>query len=202
LRLPREVAGIRIPDSRVAQEAADQAYAESPPFLFNHSMRVFAFGSVYARSAGWRSDEEVAFTAAALHDRGLLAAQDDPSRTFEAAGADFAKAFALARGLSEDRAEIIRLAIGRHTTPGAANGRSDAVAMTQIGAGHDVGFACIAMTEAEQAAILDAFPRLNFRPAFRELLTGYNMRHPHGAGENNWINLFVAGNDPGPCIAD
>lgn len=202
LQLPLEVAGIRIPDSKAARDAAELAYSESPPFLFNHGMRVFAFGSVHARNNGWERDEEAAFVAAALHDLGLLPPYDDPAKTFEAAGADCAKTFALERGLSESRSETVRLAIARHTTPGASRGRTDAVAIIQIGAGHDVGFGCIAMTHSDRDAILNAFPRLGFRQAFRNSLEEYSKRHPEGAGENKWVNGFLAGPDPGPCIMD
>jgi hypothetical protein len=49
LRLPKDIVGIPIPDSKLAREAADLAYAESPRFLFNHCMRVFAFSSFIAK---------------------------------------------------------------------------------------------------------------------------------------------------------
>ena len=48
LALPREVAGIAIPRSAYALRAAAFAQQGQPDFLFNHCLRTFVFGALYA----------------------------------------------------------------------------------------------------------------------------------------------------------
>jgi hypothetical protein len=142
LRLPEEIVGTPIPDSKLARDAADLAYAESPLFLFNHCMRVFAFSSFVAKAEKWDWDAEAVFVASTLHDLGLLEKFDDPSKTFEATGGDFAKSFAIDHKFSEMRAEVIRLGIARHTTRGTLDD-PPSIAMVRLGAGLDVfGLGC------------------------------------------------------------
>jgi HD domain len=189
LQLPNAVAGIRIPDSRLARDAAQRAYDESPLFLFNHCMRSFAFASVLARGSGWNWDAEVVFVAAALHDLGLLPEHHDAFKTFEAAGADLARGFAVAHGMAEPKADWVRDGIALHTTSGGKSPVHE-VAMINMGTGLDVlGSArwCDKLPAAARTEILAAFPRLSFSREFRQTLEDYKNRHPGDAGEGNWI---------------
>jgi hypothetical protein len=129
----------------------------------------------------------------------LLENFHDASKTFEAAGADFARSFAIDRKLSEDRAESIQRGIAHHTTLGA-RGDPVNVAMIRIGAGLDVfGFDCEKITSEARKAILENFPRLAFKQAFRVSLAAYKQRHPGPAGERDWIAGFLLDQDNDRC---
>ena len=43
------IAGIRIPDSKIAREATDLLREHGTPLLYAHSLRVFLFGSLRGR---------------------------------------------------------------------------------------------------------------------------------------------------------
>jgi hypothetical protein len=201
LRLPKEIAGVRFPDSKLAREAAERSYAESPRFLFNHCMRVFAFSGFIANKDQKHWDAEVVFAAAALHDMGLLKAYHDANKTFEAVGADFARSFALKRGMPAGEADQVSDGIARHTTKGSAADPLN-VFMIKMGAGLDVfGFGCGEVSLEARAQILKEFPRLDFEHAFRVTLDVYKRRHaPRDAGEDNWIGKLADGPLNNPCL--
>src|SRR5271169_6123146 len=100
--LPREIAGVRIPDSALSQKAVDLAFRVSPPVVWTHVMRTFVFGGLVAQAQKLRYDEELFFLSAVLHDLGLVAEFRGQDR-FEVVGADAADAFLKEQGLSEDR---------------------------------------------------------------------------------------------------
>jgi hypothetical protein len=170
LVLPQEIAGTRIPDSKLARDAADYAYGESPLFLFNHCMRAFALSALFAKIQQWSWDEEVVFVASALHDMALLPNFDRPDRTFESAGAAYAEEFATARGMSDVRARVVHDGIARHTVLGEPTD-APSVAMIKIGAGFDVfGIGCGKLSRVDVSSITHAFPRLEFARSFPALL--------------------------------
>jgi hypothetical protein len=47
----QEVAGIKIPDSRLAKDAADILREHGDKLLWNHSNRVFLFGAVNGKKS-------------------------------------------------------------------------------------------------------------------------------------------------------
>ena len=56
---PATVAGGRIVDSEIARTATALARAASPPYLFNHAVRTFLFGSLIGRALALKWDDEV-----------------------------------------------------------------------------------------------------------------------------------------------
>jgi hypothetical protein len=98
--LPTEVAGITIPRSRIAVLAAQFARRSCPEYLFNHCMRTFLFGALALQRQGLAYNADEAFTAAALHDLGLLPAFASASQGFEVDGANAAEKFARNNGLN------------------------------------------------------------------------------------------------------
>ena len=48
------IAGIRIPDSKLAREATGLLREHGTPLLYAHSLRVFLFGSLRGRHRGLR----------------------------------------------------------------------------------------------------------------------------------------------------
>jgi hypothetical protein len=65
------IAGIRIPDSKLAREATDLLREHGTPLLFAHSLRVFLFGSLRGRHRGLQVDHELLYVGAVFHDFGL-----------------------------------------------------------------------------------------------------------------------------------
>ncbi|MBN9364902.1 MULTISPECIES: HD domain-containing protein [unclassified Devosia] len=193
--------GIRLPDSPAAREALQLATQQMPPSLLNHCIRTFVWASWAADRAGWSYDAEVAFVAAVLHDIGLLQPYEVAGHSFEAAGGDFARGWALARPALAARAGDIGQAIALHTTPGTALNPIREIAMVQVGAGVDLfGYKPYdELTPAQIEAVLTERPRLGFNTGFRSLAAGHVTRHGEPAGENNWLVGFLDGSsDDGP----
>ena len=67
--LPREIAGIRIPDTALAKKALDLSFRVSPAVVHAHALRTFVFGALVGQAQKLRPyDEELFFLAAVLHD--------------------------------------------------------------------------------------------------------------------------------------
>jgi HD domain len=171
ITLPREIAGIRLPDSALAQKAVDLAYRVSPPVVWTHVVRTFVFGALVGQAQNLRYDEELFFLAAVLHDLGLTAEFRGAER-FEVVGADAADAFLKDHGLNSERREIIWDAIALHTSVGIASRKRPEIALVHIGAGVDViGMGLDQLPPNLVAETIEALPRHDFNKAFfKELL--------------------------------
>ena len=66
-----EVAGVSIPRTTLAVEAADAARAALPAALADHAARVFVFASLAARRAGEGCDADALYVAAMYANMGL-----------------------------------------------------------------------------------------------------------------------------------
>src|ERR1700693_1728522 len=97
--LPREIAGIRIPDSALAQKAMDLAFRVSPTVVWTHVVRTFVFGALVGHAQKLRYDEELFFLASVLHDLGLTAEFRGDQR-FEVVGADAGDFFLDGQGVA------------------------------------------------------------------------------------------------------
>jgi hypothetical protein len=169
--LPRQVAGVRIPDSALAKKAVDLAFRVSPDVVRTHVLRTFVFGSLVGGAQGMRYDEELFFLGAVLHDLGL-SAEFRAAERFEVVGADAADAFLRGEGVSAERREVVWDAIALHTSIGIASRKRPEIALVHIGAGVDVlGLELDKLPPDLVAKTLDALPRHDFKSAFfRELV--------------------------------
>jgi len=178
--LPSEVAGIRIPNSPLAQRAAALSRRSCPPFLFNHCMRTYVFGALYLakQKMGFHADD--AFAAAALHDLGLLRAFETAERSFEIDGANAAEKLALDSGASKHESDIVWHAVEMHDGKWPLTQRQGPEAMlVAIGAGTDVVGPAPEITDPRLLQeVLQAFPRLNFKKDFTALLVAHCKRKP------------------------
>jgi hypothetical protein len=188
--LPKEILGIRIPDSDLARAAAMLARVESPCSLFNHCMRTFVLAGLYARNKGLKYDEELVFISSALHDLGLLEKYERADMTFEKAGAYYAQHFVEKGGFTPDRADRVWKSIALHAG-GVPNDDVPDIALIQRGAGLDVfgepDFDRIVPPEV-RTTILAKFPRLAFKSAFKGLLAAHAVRQPAQA---TWTAQFA-----------
>jgi hypothetical protein len=179
--LPREVAGITIPDSPLAVQALEYARRSCPEFLFNHCLRTFLFGALELRRRRVACNEQDAFVAAALHDLGLLPQFSSKSQPFEIDGADAAENFARQAALTVDDARIVWHAVALHDTRQAFTRRAGPEAMlVSFGAGSDVDGPPLDTEDqrGQMREVVQAFPRLDFKRQFTALLADQCRRKP------------------------
>jgi hypothetical protein len=192
LALPTEILGIRIPDSDVPVAAMALAQSAMPPALLNHCLRTFLLGMIDARKRTLQVDEEADFVSSILHDIALVAKYSgDMMKSFEENGAEFARTFALNRGLSADRAEKVAKAILLHADQ--ADGMGPDIEFVMVGAAQDVfGPSQEQLSDDQVAAMELAVPRLGFKAKFLSLLTDHVKRTKNPT----WTAGFVS--DPPP----
>ncbi|HMJ16716.1 MAG TPA: HD domain-containing protein [Polyangiaceae bacterium] len=177
--LPKRVANIRIPDTRLARAAADLALSVSPVNLYNHCMRTYLFAALVYKARRVRFDEELTFVAAALHDLGLVEAFMTPNERFEVDGADAALAFMKERRVPAARAEIVWDAIALHTAVGIATRKAPEIAAISIGAGMDAtGMGLDGVSAEDVAEVIAAYPRLGFSKSAVETIIRYCEKKP------------------------
>jgi hypothetical protein len=172
------IAGIAIPDSKLAQAATDLIRDTTPPLIFHHSRRVYLFGSLQAAALGLRPDPELLYVAAMFHDTGLVAPYRSDDQRFEMDGADQARAFLLRHGLSESDAEKVWTAVALHTTPEVPYKLAPEIAATTAGVETDVlGLNLARITPAQIDEVTAAHPRPDFkRQILRAFADGFRHR--------------------------
>lgn len=166
--LPREIAGVRIPDTELANVVTELVRDASPQPLFNHVARAFVFGSKFAEAQGLKHDPELFFLSALMHDLGLTERYIADAR-FEVDGADAAAAILRERGYPEPKIDIVWEAIALHASMEIAPRRSAEVALTHIGTFMDAGVHA------------DKFPAVFFDNVFEALPSLGNMAHLIGS---------------------
>ncbi|GAB2664699.1 HD domain-containing protein [Nocardia goodfellowii] len=110
---------LALPATPLADDALRMITGALEPHLRNHSVRGFLFGRAVSAERGLRPgtdyDEETMFLICALHDLGLSERANGAQR-FEMDGADYAAQYLEARGITDDRVDIIWDAIAAHTS--------------------------------------------------------------------------------------
>ena len=169
--MSERIAGIDIPDSRLASEATELVRDVASPLLFNHSRRVFLFGSLQGNRLGLTADPELLYVGAMFHDLGLTEKYRSTDQRFELDGADEARRFLTAHGLPEDRIRLAWLGIALHTTPETPYHLEPEVALVTAGVETDVlgiGYADLDSTLID--AVVSAHPRPDFK---RQILQAF-----------------------------
>ena len=64
-------AGVAVPDTKLAAEATELVRDVTTDLVYNHSRRVFWFGSLQGRNRGLSFDPELLYIGAMFHDLGL-----------------------------------------------------------------------------------------------------------------------------------
>jgi len=161
------IAGIRVPDTLIAREATAYVREQVTSLLFDHSVRVFLFGSLHARARGLEADPELLYAAALFHDAGLFVPPSDTPQRFEIDGADMAHEFLMHHGASSTAAETVWNAIALHTTPAIPVRMGPEIAATNLGVLTDaVGVGLSELDHAAVADIVAAYPRGDFKNDF------------------------------------
>jgi hypothetical protein len=150
----------------------------APPFLANHSFRSHFFAVALADRDGVRFDEELLYVAALLHDIGLVE-EFDSGRCFEEDGADAAAGLAEQEGWEAERRERLAEAIRLHVATEIALDDGPEAYLLWHSTGLDVeGHRHGELTAAEVGTVLDAYPRLDFKEGFLELIEDQARRKP------------------------
>jgi hypothetical protein len=180
--LPSAVAGVRIVDSEIARLATNLSRSVSPPYLFNHAMRTFLFGSLVGRALGKRFDDEILFLASVLHDLGLTERFEGDS-PFEIQGAEAAKHFLEEHAYAAQKIGIVWDGIAMHASA-IGQYKQPEIALVGEGASADViepDFSHIKKSEVDE--IVSAFPRLRFKDEFVKTCADVVRKHPRsGSG--------------------
>jgi hypothetical protein len=172
------VGGVVVPDGEAPRAAEALAHETLSPSMFNNGVRTFIFGALVAQGAGIEHDAEASYIAALLHNLGLAAPYAD-DRRFEVSGADGARAKALARGFSEDRAQKVWDAVALHTQIGIASAKGGEVALVHLGASADVvGLGLDELPAERVSQTLAEYPRLRFKQEISEALVSAARRNP------------------------
>ncbi|MEL5955708.1 HD domain-containing protein [Streptomyces sp. CLV115] len=162
--MAENIAGIVIPDTRLVREATDLVLDAADETIFNHSRRVYLWGSLKAAARGLEADPELAYVGGLFHDLGLTPAYATKDRRFELDGAEAARAFLLDHGRTEQEARNVWLAIALHTTPEIPLQLAPEVAVVTLGVETDVlGLDLTEITEQQRAEVVAAHPRPDFK---------------------------------------
>lgn len=164
MTLPSTIAGVKIPDSALAAEATEYIRDIESDLLFNHSLRVFVFGSLQGRQRDLAFDPELLYIGAMFHDVGLVEGHRSPSDRFEVDGANAAREFLQRHGLPAEAVRIVWDAIALHTTPGIPQHKESEVALVTAGVELDVlGLGYDDLSAAQRDEVLGVFPRVDFK---------------------------------------
>src|SRR3954452_15498875 len=163
------IAGIPIPDSTISREATEFVQDVSTPLLFDHSRRVFLWGSLQGEQIGLDYDPELFYVGAMFHDLGLVEGHRSAHERFEIDGANAARDFLERHGLPEDQVMTVWEAIALHTTPEVPRYTQPEVRLVTLGVEYDVlGLHFDELSPEQREAVLDAHPRAGFKKGIVE----------------------------------
>lgn len=195
----RLIAGVSVPDTGLISRAVEYAREQSEPYLFNHVMRSWLFAATLAQLNQTAHDAEILAVITILHDLGLAEGFKGPLR-FEVEGANAARAFARQGGLDDRRAQMIWDGVALNSTPSIALYKEPEIALATKGIGLDWGgWGYEALTGAQMAAILEAFPRLEMKQKFTRAVCSIVETRPATTYDNfarDFGERFVPGYKP------
>jgi hypothetical protein len=196
--MSNSIAGITIPDSKMARDLTRLIRDTEPDLLFHHSTRVYLFGALTGQRKGLKYDPELLYVGAMFHDIGLTDAYGDSPLRFEVDGANAARDFLRSYGVPEASVETVWDAIALHTTPGIPEHKKAEVALVTAGVEMDVlGFAYEQFTPEQRKAVVGAHPRgSSFK---KDIIDAFykGMKHRPGSTFGTVNDDVLAFKDPG-----
>jgi hypothetical protein len=168
----------------VAHAAIQLARSTESPAVFNHSVRSYLFGELFAARDGLRPgadyDREALFLACVLHDLGAGTAAAGKTR-FEVEGADLAAGLLTDHGCDRAVVDGVWDAIALHTSAGIAERRGPLCYLTHLGIGADFGLDAEFIDEPTGAAIHARYPRLAMASSLMDAIMAHAQRSPAAA---------------------
>jgi HD domain len=197
-------AGVTIPDTKLAREATELVRDATTDLIYNHSRRVFWFGSLRGRGRGLSFDPELVYIGAMFHDLGLNEQFRQSGRRFEVESADEARRFLQGHGVPEDSIRRVWTAIALHTTPGVPEFMEPEVALVTAGVEYDVlGLGYHDVSDADRAEITALHPRPHFKRSILQAFTDGNAHKPETTFGNvnaDVLERFVPGFERGNFV--
>jgi HD superfamily phosphodiesterase len=176
---------VAIPDSRLARDATDLIRSVESDLLYHHSLRVYAFGALQGERLGLSYDAELLYIGAIFHDIGLVEGHRSAHDRFEVDGANAAREFLVAHGVTGDAVRIVWDSIALHTTPGIPQHKEPEVALVTAGVELDVlGFGYDDISAEAREAVLAAYPRVDFKESIIQAFADGIKRKPETAFGN------------------
>lgn len=167
-----QAAGVAVPDTKLAAEATELVRDATTDLVYDHSRRVFFFGSLQGRNRGLSFDPELLYIGAMFHDLGLNEQFRRDGRRFEVDSANEARRFLQSHGVPEDSVRRVWTAIALHTTPGIPEFMEPEVALVTAGVEYDVlGIGYDDVSEADRAQITALHPRPDFKRRILQAFT-------------------------------
>jgi hypothetical protein len=160
LAMNTDLAGIKVPDSKLARKMTELVRDTETPLLFHHSSRVYYWGALAGKRRELRFDPELLYAGAMFHDMGLTRQHSSNDERFEVDGANAARDFLRSHGIAQPDIDTVWTAIALHTTPGIPQHMHPVVALVTAGVEMDVlGLSYGEYSEAEREAVVHAHPR-------------------------------------------
>ena len=164
MALSTPIAGIQVPDSIIAREATEFVQDTSTQLLYDHSRRVFLWGSLLGQERGLTFDPELLYVGAMFHDIGLVEGHRSANERFEIDGANAARAFLERHGVPESEIGVVWDAIALHTTPEIPHYKRPEVLLVTFGVEFDVlGLRTDELTPEQRDHVIAAHPRTAFK---------------------------------------
>lgn len=158
------IADIKIPDSKLAVEAAELLREHGDDLLWNHSNRVFLFASIQGKLRQTKYDPELLYISSLFHDLGLTPKFRSPDKRFEVDGANAARDFLRSRGVPEESIRLVWDAVALHTTIGIVEFKEAEAMLMNLGVSYDVvGKNFDDIPEEVRRQVVTAFPRNQFK---------------------------------------
>jgi len=158
------IAGIAIPDSRLADDVTEFVRETTTPLLYDHSRRVFLWGALQGHRRRLAFDPELLYVGAMFHDIGLIEGHRTHDERFEIDGANAARRFLEEYGLPEADVMTVWESIALHTTPGIPRYKQPEVALVTAGVDLDVlGIGFDDVPAAIRDEVLAHHPRTGFK---------------------------------------
>lgn len=163
------IAGIRIPDSALTREVTEFVQDTSTQLLFDHSRRVFLWGSLLGRERGLTFDAELLYVGAMFHDIGLIEGHRSTHERFEIDGANAARAFLEQHRVPEQEIATVWDSIALHTTPEIPRYKQPEVWLVTLGVECDVlGLRTEELSPDQRDEVIAAHPRSGFKAGIVE----------------------------------
>jgi len=158
--LTLSIAGIAIPDSRLAREVSELIRDTESAILYHHSVRVYLFGALAGVRKRMKFDPELLYIGAMFHDMGLTPVYRSSVERFEIDSANAARDFMRRHRIPDSSIEIVWDSIALHTTPGIPQHKKPEVALVTAGVEMDVmGVAYAEFTDDQRNQVLAVHPR-------------------------------------------
>ena len=168
----QSAAKVTVPDTKLAAEATELIRDRTSDLVYNHSRRVFFWGSLQGRNRDLSYDPELLYIGAMFHDLGLNEEYRHTDRRFEVSSADEARLFLRGQEIPEDSIRRVWTAIALHTTPAIPEFMEPEVALVTAGVEYDVlGIGYHDVSDADRAAVTALHPRPDFK---RQILQAFN----------------------------